>query len=407
MGTLCVLDAAPRDDYDALVEPLERLARQASSQLELRRANALLLEERDSVSLLFEAAPVPMVLVEHGAIVRANYEFAALVINSEPSMLEHRLVADFFRNAPEHSGTAVETLLFNELGESIPVLALRSTLRAGGHTFDLLAVTDIRERKEKERVLEDARIQAETANRIKDTFLSLVSHDLRSPISGIFTMLDLLATRGSDFSVAERDEAIRELRAAAAVLVEMVNQLLNIHRLREGRLAIEWSEVHVHKQIEQVTMSLMFQLKEKRIQLANLVDPSMMLLADRGLLREAVFNLVSNAVKFSAPGGEIRIRSEKRAIIIEDDGHGVPEEDIPNLFRHEVKTSREGTEGERGTGLGLPLVADIMRAHGGSVFVDENYQSGARFVLDFGTGPSAEEREPVSEADRYATDALS
>jgi signal transduction histidine kinase len=197
-------------------------------------------------------------------------------------------------------------------------------------------------------------------------------------------MLELLDKAGNTFSPEEWKTAIRDLRESAAVLVEMINQLLNIHRLQSGRLEVLREDTAVEMIAQQVVLSLGKQIKDKDLTVTIDIPREFTLDADIGLFREALFNLVSNSIKFSSPGGEIRITREgDEAIVVEDEGTGVPEEDRDDLFRHEVKTSRLGTDGERGTGLGLPLVADIMRAHGGQITYDEEYRNGARFVLNF------------------------
>ncbi|HKK47976.1 MAG TPA: ATP-binding protein [Alkalispirochaeta sp.] len=383
LGTLCVVDYEPRDTVpEVVVAMLQRLARQVSGQLELRRANRLLYDERDTFSVLFEAAPAPLVLVKEGRIVRANYAFAVMVTHEETTGLEDREVSSFFEELPASSDEGFRTDVRDELGGTRPVLAYVTRLRSGEGVYDLVAVNDISDRIEKERVLTEQRQKAENANRIKDTFLSLVSHDLRSPLSGIFTMLDLLSKASDSFSPEELQETINEMRTSASVLVEMINQLLNIHRLQSGHVELDLEPVSLKRVCEQVTLTLRSQFAEKQVHLDFDIAEDASIVADAGLLREAVFNLVSNAAKFSEPHGHVRVWSRGTRIAVEDDGNGVPEEDRADLFRHEVKTSRPGSAGERGTGLGLPLVADIMEAHGGRVFLDEEYRHGARFVLE-------------------------
>ncbi len=391
LGTLCVVDYEPRDQVsETVVTMLERLARQVSGQLELRRANRLLYNERDMFSVLFEAAPAPLVLVKEGRIVRANYAFAVMVTHEETTGLEDREVSSFFEELPASSEEGVRTDVRDELGGTRPVLAYVTRLRSGEGVYDLVAVNDITDRIEKERVLTEQRQKAENANRIKDTFLSLVSHDLKSPLSGIFTMLDLLSKASDSFSPEELQETIFEMRTSASVLVEMINQLLNIHRLQSGHVELDLEPVSLKAVCEQVTLTLRSQFTEKQVYLDVDIPDDARIVADAGLLREAVFNLVSNAAKFSEPHGRVRVWARERRIAVEDDGDGVAEEDRPDLFRHEVKTSRPGSAGERGTGLGLPLVADIMDAHGGRVFLDEEYHGGARFVLEFPEFPPSD-----------------
>jgi len=383
LGTLCVVDDEPREVPEQLIPMLEKLAAQVSAQLELRRTNRMLLEERDTFSTLFEAAPAPLILAEEGRIVRCNFAFTGLVTDGDSDELIGLELSRFLREVPDGPGATCETKVMNAVGTSTPVLATLTRLYRDQRTYNLVALTDIADRKEKERVLRDQRVAAENANRIKDTFVSLVSHDLRSPLSGISTMLELLDRGDSTFTEEERREAIRDLREATAVLIEMINQLLNIHRLQSGRIEINREPVSVSLIARQVVLSLGKQIKDKTVDVAVDVPGDVVVDADIGLFREALFNLVSNAIKFSPRGGAIRIRVSGQQVIVEDEGEGVSPEDAPNLFRHDVKTSRFGTDGERGTGLGLPLVSDIMRAHGGVVRLDTDYTDGARFVLDF------------------------
>lgn len=383
LGTLCAVDTVPRSPAESLVPLFEKLARQVSGQLEVRRVNRMLLEERDTFSTLFEAAPTPLVLAEAGAIIRCNYAFADLVTDDDTESLTGASVTEYVAEMPERPGAVIETQLTNAFAAKTPVLVTLTRLHRDQRSYDLVALTDITDRKEKERVLKEQQTAAENANRIKDTFLSLVSHDLRSPLSGISTMLELLDRAGETFSPDEWKSVIHDLRESAAVLVEMINQLLNIHRLQSGRISVHREEVSVAVIARQVVLSLGKQIKDKGISVEIDVEDDVTLFVDIGLFREAIFNLVSNAVKFSHRSGTIRIGARGDAVIVEDTGDGVVEEDRPDLFRHEIKTSRVGTDGERGTGLGLPLVADIMDAHGGRVFYDDSYVAGARFVLSF------------------------
>jgi len=383
LGTLCVADRTPRKVPDQLVPMLEKLAAQVSNQLEIRRMNRILAEERDTFSILFEAAPTPLIFADGGVIVRCNVAFAEMVTDGDAESLIGLKLEDFIGAVPGQPGVITETDVTDRAGGTTPVLATVTRLYRDQRIHDLVALTDISDRKDKERVLKAQQLAAENANRIKDTYLSLVSHDLRSPMSGISTMLDLLDRSGGSFSKDEWKSTIKDLREAAAVLVEMLNQLLNIHRLQSGRIEVLLEDVAVRHIAGQVVLSLNKEIKDKKLSVSVDIPEESTLCVDMGLFREALFNLMSNAVKFSTAGGEIRIGLDGFTVWVEDDGTGVSEDDWPNLFRHELKTSRIGTAGERGTGLGLPLVWDIMEAHGGSVYCDVGYTAGARFVLDF------------------------
>jgi len=379
LGTLCVLDYEPRTLPARRIELLEKLSRQVTRQLELRRSAIRLKEEGETFSRLFDTAPTPLVLVYRERIVRVNESFTALLHRDSPRELEDVPVGTLLP-AVRDDDLSGELMLVDG-DRRIPVLLRRSSLHRNGEPYELLGVIDLTDRNEKERVLREQRTQAENANRIKDSFLSLVSHDLKSPLSGILTVLDLLASAGDRVSEEYKERAIRDMRSSAALLVEMINQLLNIHRLQTGSMDVYREPVNVAETATRIYTSLAKQIEDKNLRTEVESREAGPLLADPGLFREALFNLISNAVKFSPEGGRILVRVERNRVIVEDEGAGIPAEDVPGLFRHEVKTSRPGTAGEPGTGLGLPLTMDIMRAHGGTVLLEPDPPT--RFILDF------------------------
>jgi signal transduction histidine kinase len=387
LGTLCVADFEPRDADATVIGAMEKLAEQVTALLELRRTNVALEAERETFTTLFEVAPVPLVLLEEGVIRRANHVFAAAVTDGDTAGLNGTPLSRFLRDLPGNSDDPMETELKNEVGGVLPVNVYATRMKIQESSYQLIALYDISDRKEKEQVLRDQRTQAENATRIKDTFLSLVSHDLKSPLSGIYAMLELLEKAGETFSKEDRDEAIRDLHSSVALMMEMINQLLNIHRLESGQLQADLTRSEIRPIAQDILLGLSRQISDKRLTVRNEIDPAFAAIVDEALFREALFNLVSNAVKFSPPGRTVLIEARSSEtgqdqILVTDQGGGIPPEDLPNLFRQEIKTSRPGTAGEGGTGLGLPLVRDIMHAHGGDVSVVYTGFEGSCFMLE-------------------------
>lgn len=381
LGTLCVLDYKPRKGTAALVSSLQKLAGQVIAQLELRRANALVENERETFEMLFEVAPVALVLLSGNRIVRCNHGFSGLVSDRDTADLVDECIENYLGSIPDQVGVVLDTKITDESRRTFPVAVYRTHLDLQRDSYDLLAITDISDRIANERMLQEKRLQAENASRIKDTFLSLVSHDLKSPLSGILSMLDLLATSGDQFSDADRTEVIRDLRGSAALLVEMINQLLNIHRLESGKLRVDRVHVPVRSIAHDVVLSLQKQSRDKEVRVEITNPANQKVFVDEALFREALFNLLSNAIKFSPRGGVVEIGGDGADVWVTDRGAGIPETDIPGLFRQEVKTSRPGTMGEAGTGLGLPLVRDIMRAHDGDVRIRYTGPEGTCILL--------------------------
>ena len=411
IGTFCVTDREPRTLEPEQQETLELLAAQTMSQLELRRKERELTEEvkrareaEGRFRRLLDASPDAIVLLRDAEIVAYNGSAVELF----PPMGENGAVgADLF-DLLERAGTLDhrrELLLRaradrarrrgitkfdwsrrNESGEVRAVEVTLSTVELDHREHFLMLVHDITVQKENETFLKQQRLRAETANRIKDTFLSMISHDLKSPLSSIHSMLELLEEEdlGGSMLPVDRETIYRDLKSSVGVLLEMTTQLLNLHRLQSGRIEINPIPVQPYQLVNQVGVSLDQRMREKEITLHNLYPAEAFVEADVALFREVIFNLLSNAVKFCSSGDTITVRrGEEGRVLVEDTGVGISDALLPDIFDKEVKTSRIGTDGEPGTGLGLPLCRDIMEAHSGDIEVSSRPGEGSRFALYF------------------------
>lgn len=228
-----------------------------------------------------------------------------------------------------------------------------------------------------------AKKKAEDANHLKDKFLSLVSHDLRSPIASVIGLLSLLVEDYKDMEKEEVLDFLNKARTSSTHSLDMISQLLNMDRLRLGTINIEYINFNVHLEVEQIVDRLWLQWNQKNIQILNQIPPQTFIYSDKSLLCEIIFNLISNAIKFSNDKGSISINLEENpenwTFIISDKGVGIQPSMIPDLFRVDLRTSTKGTKGEVGTGLGLPFVKDILDAMQGSIEVFSTPGEGSRF----------------------------
>jgi signal transduction histidine kinase len=232
----------------------------------------------------------------------------------------------------------------------------------------------------------------------------MISHDLKSPLSSILSMLELLEESDGDLPGMDRRSVYKDLKSSVAVLLEMTTQLLNLHRLQSGSIEINKEAVEPRFIAKQVRLSLDQRLNEKGIEFRNEFPPGEVVEADLALFREVLFNLLSNAVKFCESGDVITVRrGDHGCLEVVDTGIGISEELLPELFQKEKKTTTLGTQGEPGTGLGLPLCKDIMEAHGGEISVRSQPGEGSAFCLRFpelshskGTGPWGAVADSVS-----------
>ncbi|MDH5509034.1 MAG: response regulator [Nitrospinota bacterium] len=243
------------------------------------------------------------------------------------------------------------------------------------------------EAKVEERTVElkNAKDAAEAATALKEKFLALVSHDLRAPVGAIQGFQNALL-ENPHFESGKRDDFIRRSANAAERMLRMIDQLLNITRLKSGRLTPILTLFPARDAVEEAAASLGRQATEKKIEIINETPNDMQLLADRDLAVEVFSNLISNAIKFTHSGGRMKVAmddAQKSSLVFSDNGKGVEEGLLENLFRHEVKTSTPGTAGEKGAGLGLPYCHEIMNAHGGNISYQPAEGGGSRFHVTF------------------------
>jgi PAS domain S-box-containing protein len=409
IGTFCVIDHTPREFDQEEVETLELLASQAMTQLELRRKERELTGEvrrarraEARFRRLLDASPDAILLLDGEDILAYNGSAEEFLGIGGDSALVGEAVFDVLRRwdaldlgkerelrrqalrARRKGVSRFEWLQRCAGGSYRPVEVTLSLVELDEQTHFLAILHDISQQKENERILERERRQAENANRIKDTFLSMISHDIKSPLSSIFSMLELLEESGEDLPGPDRRSVYRDLKSSVAVLLEMTTQLLNLHRLQSGTIEINKERIDPRFLANQVRLSLDQRLREKGVEFRNELPSGEVIEADLALFREVLFNLLSNAVKFCNSGDTITLqKGEGGSLVVADTGVGISDALLRDLFEKEKKTSTLGTDGEQGTGLGLPLCKDIMRAHGGEIEVESRQGEGSRFFLFF------------------------
>ena len=238
------------------------------------------------------------------------------------------------------------------------------------------------ERKRVEEELKRAKEQAEEASMLKDKFVSLVSHDLRTPFASILGLLRLLKSDTVHPLHEDQKALLQHVLKIGEGLVDMIDRLLDIGKLKTGRIRPQMRFVDAADVALKVIGGLNHAASGKDIKLVSEITKGSRIFTDPDLYSEVIHNLVSNSVKFSERGGQIIISLTENgaSIAVKDGGKGIRAEDQSRIFRHEEKTCTPGTEGEMGSGLGLPFSMDIMEALGGSITVDSEPGRGSVFV---------------------------
>ncbi len=241
--------------------------------------------------------------------------------------------------------------------------------------------------QEQRRTLEamNARLQKESA--YKSDFLAIMSHELRTPLTSILAYTELWEERAESKDESER-EAVREIRENGQLLLEMVNNILETARSDEVKQRLNLEEVDMVDLFGAVENAVGFIAQKRSIAFSTHVDSDVPIFwGDWSKLRRIVENLTSNALKFTRQGGTVSVRAtydgKADAIVlsVSDNGIGIKKEDLPRIFDRFTQSGNSSQRRYKGSGLGLAVVADLVKAHGGTVEVQSTYQQGSTFMV--------------------------
>ncbi len=232
-------------------------------------------------------------------------------------------------------------------------------------------------------ILRDITKESEV-DRMKSDFVSSVSHELRTPLTSIKGFTATMIKKGEDLDTQKRQEFLGIIQEETNRLEGLIRDLLEISVLESGKLALKLEEVSLAEIFAGVS-SIASPVAERRdIKFIAEKPVTDNIQADKNKLQTAVLNLVTNAIKFTPNRGEVKLNSSKQGnkvvISIADNGLGIPSRDLENIFDRFFRVNRPGKE-IQGTGLGLPIVKEIVELHGGKVEVESEMEKGSEFRI--------------------------
>jgi signal transduction histidine kinase len=236
--------------------------------------------------------------------------------------------------------------------------------------------------------------QLEALDRMKADFMSIATHELKTPINVVSGYAELMQEGVYGDTTADQQEALTSIQDQSRILTQLVNQLLDISRLEAGGLQLEIQELSVEDLFDRVRRTFDVLARQQDIDLEVDLDPAApaTIPADGDRLRDQVLgNLVANALKFTPSGGTISVRGRPldghMLIEVEDTGEGMPADQLPHVFDKYYQIGEQARS--RGAGLGLTIAQEVVHAHGGDITVESEVGRGTTFRISLPVSRSA------------------
>ena len=261
--------------------------------------------------------------------------------------------------------------------------------------------------------LEGENRQIQEANRLKSQFVANMSHELRSPLNAIIGFSDLLSMDAKPIDPAKQRQFIGHIRTSGRHLLQLINDVLDLSKVESGKFEFFPERVDLPALVAEVNGVLYAQIHRRRLKVAVEIDPMAATVeVDPARLKQALYNYLSNAIKFTNEGGRVVVRVQSTAgerfrVEVEDTGIGIAECDIPRLFVEFQQLDASLTKRHQGTGLGLSLTRRLVEAQGGTVGVRSLPGVGSTFYLELPVKPALPELSSTEpERDPLATTQL-
>jgi len=255
----------------------------------------------------------------------------------------------------------------------------------GGIDGIISTAKDVTEHKKAERALKESEARLKELNATKDKLFSIIGHDLKGPLNNILGFSQLIDQQFENYSSDEIRHYNKLIYQLSQSVSELLENLLTWSRAQRNIISVSPQNVAVYFTVEKCFGLLIQNAIHKEIRLKNNVPPDTVVYADEAMVTTVIRNLISNAIKFTHRGGTISVavKSTEKTVQLEikDTGVGIPSDKIPQLFQPNENQSSVGTEGEKGTGLGLIICKDFIEKNRGKIWVESEEYAGTTFFI--------------------------
>jgi signal transduction histidine kinase len=220
--------------------------------------------------------------------------------------------------------------------------------------------------------------------RFKSDFIGVLSHDIKTPLSRIKAMVDILTTDTSHLKY-EHKMALVQIEKSQLELSNFIDNMVQMSHLEGGQLNLKLRTADINKVITEVVTSLKFQASDKNIEIVTELEPIFSFKFDPVLVKQIIVNIVENALKYSPDNTRVFITSEDKdnevILQVRDEGHGIASKDLPHIFDRYFRSNSAKTTSTKSSGLGLYLAKEFVKLHGGLLSASSDEGKGSTFTL--------------------------
>ncbi len=374
-----------------------------TSNEELKNNEIILRDSKDAFEKIFSQSPDAIIITdENGHIINCNDETLELIKENDKKNIigksafsyikttERYKIINAFKNVYLNGATKdIEVVVKSKMQEDLDVEFSLSSIRDGeqGVIRYIAILKDVTQRKKALIALKESEKNLQETNISKDKFFSIIAHDLKNPFNNIIGFSELLLEDYDSYSKSKIKKILGWIYESSNQGFSLLENLLNWSRSQTGRLTCNPETFNIVQAILKEVELLKKTAIKKNIELVLPINDNLYVLADENMMRTVIRNLVSNAIKFTQAGGKVEVNIEKCKLKAElkisviDNGVGISEEAMYDIFKIDKNTSTLGTDNETGTGLGLILCKEFVEKNNGTLHVKSKSGEGSVFYF--------------------------
>ena len=274
-----------------------------------------------------------------------------------------------------------------EAGSAILSYVLKDIELSNVFKLQLKALKDgIIEKNKAYKTIKEQNEKILEADKIKNEFLANVSHELRTPLNSILGFSDILSAQLYGNLNSKQEEYINDIKVSATHLLGMINEILDMSKLEANAMKIVKSAFWISRAVDEVSNIILPLAQKKNIKLVKDMPADFEVFADYQKIQQILYNLISNAIKYSPENNEVEISvsadDEKFQISVHDNGIGIDKKYHGKIFAKFVQLDSAYTKKESSTGLGLTITKELVELHGGKISVVSEINNGSTFIVE-------------------------